>query len=215
MNYALALRRSMSDDRTVSTLAEIKRALSSHQPRRIILEGMMKQAAVAAILREQNGITELLFIRRAEHPKDPWSGHMAFPGGRVDQEDKNAFAAAKRETLEELALDLDLFANPIGELSHVLAMAHGKPLPMVILPYVFELVARDVDPALVPSDEVQESIWVPLSFLEDQKNRSTLTWSLAGTIPFTLPCYRYEGRTIWGLTLSMIDELLALFLPAL
>jgi 8-oxo-dGTP pyrophosphatase MutT (NUDIX family) len=165
----------------------------------------MKQAAVAAVLREvKEGAPELLFIRRAEHPKDPWSGHMAFPGGRVDKEDESALGAAIRETREELALDLPALARPLGELSHLMAIAHGKPLPMVIVPFVFELVE---EPKLVPSDEVQEALWVPISFLADRMNRSTMEWSI-----MTLPCYHYQGRTIWGLTLRMVDELLELAL---
>src|SRR5688572_5688147 len=177
----------MRDDRTVVSLAAIRRVLSKHEPKRIIAEGIMKQAAVAAILRErEEGRPELLFIRRADHPKDPWSGHMAFPGGRVDREDDGALAAAMRETREELALDLGLYATRIGELSHLMAIAHGKPLPMVIVPFVFTI---EGDPKLVPSDEVQESIWVPLSFLEAPENRSTLEWSLAGFPSMTLPCY--------------------------
>ena len=47
------------------------------------------RAAVAAILREVPGGAgvELFFILRAEHPDDPWSGHVAFPGGRRDPDD--------------------------------------------------------------------------------------------------------------------------------
>lgn len=196
------------------TIAELKRLLARHEPRRILLEGVMRQAAVAAILRERHGEAELLFIRRAEHPKDPWSGHMAFPGGRVDDDDEDAFAAARRETREELALDLVLFAEKIGELTHLMVMAHGKPLPMVVVPFVFELSTTD-DPKLIPSDEVQEALWVPVSYLADEKNRSTMVYNIAGALPVTLACCRYEGRTIWGLTLQMVDELLALSWPGL
>lgn len=196
----------------VLSLAGIQRALSNNDPKRIVAEGVMKQAAVAAILREaKDGEPEILFIRRAEHPKDPWSGHMALPGGRVDATDRDALYAAMRETREEIALDLGLFGQQIGELSHLMAIAHGKPLPMVILPYVFRLNDLRADPILVPSDEVKEVLWVPLSFLADRKNRTTMEWSLSGALPsMSLPCYHYEGRTIWGLTLRMIDELLAL-----
>jgi 8-oxo-dGTP pyrophosphatase MutT (NUDIX family) len=202
----------MRHDRAVPTLSAIKRALSKNAPKRIVAEGVMRQAAVAAILREtRDDYPEILFIRRAEHPKDPWSGHMALPGGRVDDTDKNALDAAMRETREEIALDLGLFGRQIGELSHLMAIAHGKPLPMVILPYVFELNDPRGDPILVPSYEVKETLWVPLPFLADRNNRTTMEWSISGALPsMSLPCYHYEGRTIWGLTLRMIDELLAL-----
>jgi 8-oxo-dGTP pyrophosphatase MutT (NUDIX family) len=189
-------------------LDEIRRRLSAYAHKRIPAEGVMKQAAVAAVLRERESdgvrIPELLFIRRAEHPKDPWSGHMAFPGGRVDRDDTDALAAAIRETREELALDLIAHGARIGELSHLIAMAHGKPLPMIITPYVFHL---ERTPELVPSHEVAEALWVPLSFFRERSNRSTLEWTFAGA-SLTLPCYRYEGRTIWGLTLKMLDELI-------
>src|SRR5688572_28899501 len=86
-------------------LADIRCILAAHTPR--ILTPTAKHAAVAAVLHEPGeGHPELLFIERAEHPLDPWSGHMAFPGGRVDPGDPGPRHAAERETLEEVGLDL-------------------------------------------------------------------------------------------------------------
>lgn len=166
----------------------------------------MKQAAVAAVLRERGQGPELLFIRRAENPRDHWSGHMAFPGGRVEASDAGPQAAAERESWEEIGLDLRAVGQLRGRLSTVLAKAHGKPLPMVVFPFVFTL---EAEPALRLNHEVQETIWVPLSFFLDEKNRASMPWPVAG-ISFDLPCYRFEGRVIWGLTLKMVDELRSL-----
>ena len=166
----------------------------------------MKKAAVAAVLRQVDEL-EVLLIRRAEHERDPWSGHMAFPGGRVDQTDPGPLSAAKRETREEVALDLDAHGRLIGELSHVPAVAHGKRVPLVIVPYVFEVEGA---PPLTPDPrEVQEAVWVPVPFFLDPANRESMSRTFAG-VPLTLPCYHYEGRLIWGLTLKMLDELLEL-----
>ena len=55
-------------------------ALAAHRAQRVDTSG--RRAAVALVLRDEgkHGRPELLFIRRAEHEKDPWSGHMGFPG---------------------------------------------------------------------------------------------------------------------------------------
>lgn len=165
----------------------------------------MRQAAVAAVLRASPEL-ELLFIRRAEHPSDPWSGHMAFPGGRVDPGDPTPLDAARRETREEIALDLGTRGQLLGELSHLPAAARGRLLPMVIHPFVFGLEQLH-DPLRPNPLEVAEAVWVPLDFLRERANRGTLQKTYAG-VPMTLPCYRYQGRVIWGLTLRMLDELL-------
>ena len=60
------------------------------------------RAAVALVLRENAGDPEILLIRRAERKGDPWSGHMAFPGGREDARDESLLETALRETREEL-----------------------------------------------------------------------------------------------------------------
>ena len=69
-----------------------------------------QQAAVAVVLREGDSGSEILFIERSTREDDPWSGHMAFPGGRVEAADANTRAAAERETLEEVGVSL---AGPI------------------------------------------------------------------------------------------------------
>ena len=64
------------------------------------------RAAVAVVLGPTSEGLQLLFIERAQHPDDPWSGHIAFPGGRIEADDPSPRAAAERETLEEVGLDL-------------------------------------------------------------------------------------------------------------
>jgi 8-oxo-dGTP pyrophosphatase MutT (NUDIX family) len=164
----------------------------------------IRKAAVAAVMRDAPAGTELLFIRRAEHPRDPWSGQMGLPGGRVDPADASTFNAAVRETLEEVGLDLTRAARPIGALSEVRThLPLGRP-PHSVAPFCF---AVEGDPPLVTNYEVQEALWVPLGFLANRHNRHAFTWVRRG-VPVPMPCYRWEGRVIWGLTLRIVDELL-------
>lgn len=181
--------------------------VGAYTPGRVALDETIKQAAVAAILRHREGshALEVLLIRRAEDPRDPWSGHMAFPGGRVDPTDVDAHAAAIREVHEEVGVDLVRFGRPLGELSHLMATARGRPLQLAVVPFVFAL---SPTPPFLLSDEVQEAIWVPLAHLADPASRETMERTY-NSMTVLLPCVRYEGRVIWGLTLKMIDELIA------
>jgi 8-oxo-dGTP pyrophosphatase MutT (NUDIX family) len=164
----------------------------------------LRKAAVAAMLREVPGDVELLFIRRSEHPRDPWSGQMGLPGGRVDPGDASPLAAALRETREEIGLDLEALGRPLGRLSEVRTHLPLGSVPHSVIPFAF---AVDGEPVFRPNHEVQEAIWVPLSFLTDRGNRASFTWVRKG-LPLPMPCYTFRGRVIWGLTLRIVDELL-------
>jgi len=185
----------------MSLLARLPDALAGASPR---LHDADRRAAVAVVARDGAAGGELLFIRRAEHPLDPWSGHMAFPGGMVDPGDADPLAAARRETREELGLDLDADAVLLGRLSDVKPMSLRAAL--AISPFVFVLRGT---PALLPNEEVQEALWIPWRFFADRRNRSTFFWTRNG-VPVPMPCYKFEDRVVWGLTLRMVDELLEL-----
>ena len=188
------------------TLKDVKGALArlQSQPGRFVPPA--RRAAVAAVLRETKPGLELLFILRANHPRDPWSGQMGWPGGRVNEGDEGPLATALRETREELALDLERDGELLGALSEVRTHLRRGTGPLSVVPFVFKLKG---EPTLVPNSEVQEALWVPLSFFLDRTNRGRFVWMGRG-VPLVMPCYRFEDRVIWGLTLHMLDELLRL-----
>jgi 8-oxo-dGTP pyrophosphatase MutT (NUDIX family) len=165
------------------------------------------RAAVAIVVREGTDGPQVLLIRRAEHPDDPWSGHMAFPGGREDPADESLFATAIRETLEELALDLRTAGHLLGRLAPLPAVARGRPVGMTIVPFVFELTA---DAELTYSDEVAEAVWVPLDPLLQGTLRTTLAVDDGRGERLQLPAHDVEGRIVWGLTYRMLDSLFEL-----
>ena len=169
----------------------------------------MPAAAVAAVLRDGAGGLDLLFIRRAEQRGDPWSGHMAWPGGHVDDGDPSPLAAAIRETREELELDVERDGELLGALPVVRTHLRKGPGPRLVAPFVF---AVRGDPLLRPNHEVQEAMWVPLAYLLERRNRGRFVFMGRG-LPIVLPCYRFQGRIIWGLTLRMIEDLLARLSP--
>ncbi len=191
---------------SVPLLQLIETRLAGHRPSRKLLRPLMKRSAVAMILQIRAGELNILMIKRAERKGDPWSGHMAFPGGRMDPEDRNGFAAAVRETEEEVGLRLGPEDRCIGRLSDLNARPHKGAFGMAVSPFVFHL-EREV--TFIPNYEVAEVVWVPLEFLLDTDNREQMVWERTG-VKIPLPCYFYEGRRIWGLSLAMLDELMDL-----
>jgi 8-oxo-dGTP pyrophosphatase MutT (NUDIX family) len=188
----------------VTSWDDLARALGGREPARVGTD--VPRAAVALVLRDggRAGI-ELLFIRRAEHEKDPWSGHMGFPGGRAEPGDAGLEATAVRETLEETGLDLREDGEPLGALDEVKALARGRPVDLVIAPFVFRL-RRRLDGA--PSHEVVSLHWLPLETLLAPGTRSTLQYQHEETL-LDLPCLRVDGLVIWGLTYRMFENLVS------
>ena len=165
------------------------------------------RAAVAIVVREGTDGPQVLLIRRADHPGDAWSGHMAFPGGREDPQDENLLATAIRETLEEVGLDLAQAGRLLGQLAPLPAIARGRPVGMTIVPFVFELVAGA---DLLYSEEVVEAVWVPLDPLLQGQLRTTFAVDRDGGERVDLPAHDVGGRIVWGLTYRMLDSLFEL-----
>lgn len=190
----------------VTALHHVENVLQRHKPRRKLMRPLLKRSAVAMILQERAGEVQILMIKRAERVGDPWSGHMAFPGGRMDPGDRHGFDVAVRETEEEIGLTLGSAEPCIGRLSEIMTHASLARRPMIVSPYVFRM---EREPELNPNYEVDEVVWIPLAYLLERGNRENMTW-LRGKVEIPLPCYMYNGYRIWGLSLMMLDELLNL-----
>jgi len=191
---------------SVSLLQLIETELSAYSPAKKLLRPLMKRSAVAMILQLRRGELHILMIKRADREGDPWSGHMAFPGGRMDPEDAHGYAVAVRETEEEVGLSLSDEDQCIGRLSEINARSRRASLGMAVSPFVFRL---DREVSFTPNYEVAEVVWVPLEFLLNPDNREEMTWKFKG-VEIPMPCYMYEGRRIWGLSLMMLDEMMDL-----
>ncbi|MFO0737784.1 MAG: CoA pyrophosphatase [Labilithrix sp.] len=166
------------------------------------------RAAVAAILREPAGASsaELFFIRRAEQPNDPWSGHVAFPGGRREPIDRTLLATAIRETREEVGIELEV-SECVARLPDVHAFTRSKRGQLVVSVFVF-VVKREVE--VVPqSSEVATTIWVPLSDLAAAVGKETFELDHDGR-KYEFPyVYLQPGEhRLWGMTYGMLISLL-------
>ncbi|MBT3604573.1 MAG: CoA pyrophosphatase, partial [Candidatus Latescibacteria bacterium] len=173
--------------------SQIQTALQSHQPK-LFAESDKKQAAVAVILHPTHEDLQILFIERAAHPKDPWSGHIAFPGGTIEPEDTNLQQTAERETQEELSLDLSN-TNFLGQLDDVT----GATLPVQVSAYVY---AINNLPQLCPNEEVCEVFWASYHDITDSARLQTLqlkNWHPLKEVP-AIDLLGPNRPVLWGLT---------------
>jgi len=181
------------------SLEGIGQALRDRKPR--IVAGATHSAAVALVLRPTGRGLEALFIKRAEHPNDPWSGHVGLPGGRAETVDAGLVHTAIRETEEEIGLRLTLDRDFLGPLDETRATARTRSIDMKIAPFVFAAV--DAPDELTLSEEVAATHWIPLFDLFDSARTASVTMQHLGqTLRF--PAVEIAGLTIWGLTLRML-----------
>ena len=180
-----------------SRLASSEQALADDPER-------TRQAAVAVVLRRGNDATEMLFIKRAEKAGDPWSGHMAFPGGHREPADASLQAAAVRETAEEIGLDI-ASAPLLGGLPRQRPMSVRSN--MLVAPFVFEI---DGDPALTLNHEVAAAVWAPLGPMHRGDNharsRPPFDVDAANGDAQAFSGYRVSpGCFVWGMTYRMVQ----------
>lgn len=163
-----------------------------------------RRAAVAILIRiGGSGEPELFFIQRAEYEGDPWSGHVAFPGGRAEPGDESLMHTAMRETLEETEIDLRKGCQLLGVLDDLHPRTSRLPA-VVVRPFVF-LVSGVSEPVL--SAEVAGAFWVPLSVLLDRSVWRDTTVK-AGDVEISRFAFHHEGYVVWGMTERILSSLL-------
>jgi 8-oxo-dGTP pyrophosphatase MutT (NUDIX family) len=187
-------------------LAALRRRLAAHRPYRAPRRGEVFEAGVALVLRAAEDL-ELLLIERVERAGDPWSGHMALPGGRREPADADLLATALRETEEEVGIVLAPDVHLLGALDEVHPASRRLP-EMVIAPWV-ATVGPEVEAVPQPS-EVATAIWVPLSHLGDDAALSEVLIELEGD-SLSFPAFRYQDYQIWGLTFRILEQFLDLY----
>jgi 8-oxo-dGTP pyrophosphatase MutT (NUDIX family) len=169
----------------------------------------VKQAAVTLILRESSGTTEALIIKRAEFEGDPWSGHLALPGGRAEAQDDDLLATAARETREEIGVELldkdgsrELF---IGQLPLIAPRNPG--LPKIEITPLVALAPPNL--AMQLSDEVESAFWVSINQLKREGASATYFLRYQDLI-IKRPAYLTESGLIWGITERILTSFLEL-----
>lgn len=185
---------------TRDLLARLREALHRRAPATIGDVGAQR-AAVAVVVSDETR-PGLLFVKRHERAGDPWSGHVAFPGGFQSSTDQSAAETAARETEEETGLALAVAGELLGYLDDVHPRSVHLP-PVVVTPAVFRVAGR---PAVHPRAEVERATWLPVSDVFDPANRRPFELVLPGE-KRDFEAIVVDDLTIWGLTERILAQL--------
>ena len=188
------------------TFRRLSHALATRPPLLAPDDGAPRRAAVAIVLRRTaDDVVELLLIKRSEREDDPWSGHVALPGGRRDPSDVTLQDTAIRETREETGIDVTRDGIVLGMLDELRPRSPTLP-PIIVTPFV-AIVRHDV--TIETSDEVAVAFWVALASLEDPSLTVESEVSARGST-WRVPSYLLGGHIVWGMTERILRNLQAL-----
>ena len=189
-------------------------AISANQPQARAQQSLMK-AAVTIILRDAEHGTEFLMMQRAFHDRDPWSGQMSFPGGKIETDDADAKAAAIREAFEEVGVGLTE-QDYIGQLDDLYGLKVDGIFSVHVSTFVFK---PERNLKLIANGEVADMLWLPFSYLDDVTNSHYFFHPHDDSVQ--MPAIMIDDQKeqiLWGLSLrmlSMLHELLDLPMSAI
>lgn len=170
-------------------------------------EQSLINASVALILRDTANGTEVLMMQRAKHERDPWSGQMSFPGGKIETSDDSSKAAAIREAYEEVGVELS-DDDYLGRLNDLCGLKVNGVFSAHVCCFVFKP-TQDIN--LTANYEVADMVWLPLAFLEDPNNAFDFRHPIDPSL--SMPSVMIDDakeQVLWGMSLRMIMNLYSL-----
>ncbi len=190
-----------------NTVKELEKIVRTRDVVKIGKEQKLVRAAVMVILKSGSQGYSILFIKRTENEGDVFSGHMAFPGGKMQIADKDTLQTAVRETFEETGIDITKSGTIIGELDDF-HPNNPKADHYVVTPYL-SILEEEIEFTL-DAAEVADAVWIPIIHLNDPINREVRILERMGRVSEDFVFY-FTDYVIWGMTGRILHQFLSLF----
>jgi 8-oxo-dGTP pyrophosphatase MutT (NUDIX family) len=180
-------------------LKETVEAIAAEEPS---IWGEPRYASVGILIAGAKENPSICFIRRAKWEGDPWSEHIAFPGGSRSA-DEDALQTLRRELKEEIGWSIEEHQQPL-QLPQLRIRLAGRERLLLLDAYVYRV--EGAPPALKCGPEVELAFWVPVAELWSLEN---LDYHNLGDGSETLvyPAIRTAQGTIFGITLRVLTLL--------
>jgi len=145
-----------------------------------------------------------LIIRTSNNPLDKHSGQISFPGGKLEQNDKDDWHCALRECEEELGVDQKKMSY-VGALTpNYIPISNFKVAPFVAY--------MEHKPIFNKQDEeVEEIIEIPFELLFDPEIIKCGEVALSSGIKLQdIPYFKIFSHKVWGATAMILNEFITL-----
>lgn len=164
-----------------------------------------RQSAVMILISKVTSIEpQISYIRRtSRYPDDPHSGQISFPGGGQESSDQTLLDTAVRECHEEIGVSEKDYTI-LGPLTPIYVYVSNY----LVQPYIGY--TNDVLSYKIQTDEVDDVIEVPLSYISHKSSIKTMDYSIRGNIIHNMPYYDLQPDILWGATAMITAELIEL-----
>lgn len=159
-----------------------------------------RQSAVGIHFHPINNQPHFVLLRRPSY-EGKHSGQMAFPGGKLEMEDLDLEACARRESEEETGIP-----RTSGRLISSLTEIAIPVSNFRVQPYIF---AHDATLTLIAEPrEVDELFNIPVEALLDEENKRLTEIKLSnGMTMKNVPYFQLNDQVVWGATAIILNEL--------
>lgn len=182
--------------------AQLKMSPQPVDPRRFeqVFPENIRKSAVLVLFFPVGKYSYLPLIKRPEYPGFH-SGQIAFPGGKMEDEDENIIQTALREAEEEIGIDRHQ-VNVLGRLSDLYIPTSN----FLVSPVVGFLTHH---PTFVPEQhEVAKILLTDLDYLLGPEIRKEKVLDLEHGIKLNAPYFEIDGEVVWGATAMILSELI-------
>lgn len=186
----------------MNTFDLLRRALDETAADDHARAGEPRHAAVCVLVANLEGTPSICFIRRAKWDGDPWSEHIALPGGSRSGAE-SAAETLRREVHEEIGVALAENGEPVA-LPRLRIRLAGRERFLLLDSFVHHWTGAP--PVTRPGPEVESAFWIPMNELWNSRNLDHLILGDQGDT-LVYPAIRIPQGTIFGITLRVLTLL--------
>ncbi len=159
-----------------------------------------KRAGVLALCYpDKNEQTKLVLILRKSY-NGVHSAQVAFPGGKLEEQDDSMEAAALREAFEEVGVPVATI-----EVVRALSQVYIPPSNFYVQPFLG--FTRQTPGFVKQEDEVEAIIEINLKDVLNDEVLITQKVSTSYSVEVEVPAFKLNGHIVWGATAMMLSEM--------